>query len=164
MKNLKYIIILAFLVIFTKCFGQFPLNFGDGVITHSPNSYTATGPSTTPAVVRVIHTSNTTTAPLGSTWTSPTPKPANDFYSNWNVNTLGYVFGITMDQNTAPNVYVSSTQIYGSSTLNNRKVWRLAGSGGANSLVFDFNNISGSGSATSLKSLGNLKYGKFGTT
>ncbi|SFB69235.1 hypothetical protein [Kaistella jeonii] len=167
MKNLKYIFILAFLIINTKCFGQFPLKFGDGVITHSPNSYTAAGPSTTPAVVRVIHTSNTMTAPLGSTWTSPAPKPPNDFYTNWNVNTLGYVFGITMDQNTDPNVYVSSTQIYGSLTLNNRKIWRLKGqtpSIGSNSLVFDFNNISGSGTATSLRSLGNLKYGKFGTT
>ncbi len=148
--------------------GQLPLQFGDGIITHSPNSYTASGPTTSPAVLRVIHTSNTSTTPLGATWTSPIPKPLNNFYSNWNVITLGYVFGVTLDQNPNPNIYVSSTQIYSSTTLNNRKIWRLkggvpgVGAIGSNSLVFDFNNPSGTGTATSLRSLGNVKYERFG--
>ena len=169
MKNLKYIIILAFLIVYSKSFGQFPLKFGDGVITHSPTTFTLLGPSTTPAVVRVIHTSDTSTATLGTNWNTSSmlpsgSKPDNDFYPNWNVNTLGYVFGITIDENINPNAYVSSTQIYGSSTMNDRKIWRLQGNTGANTLVFDFNNISGTGTNTSLKSLGNLKYYKFGTT
>jgi len=164
MKNIKYIIIFTFLFFNIKSFGQFPLQFGDGVITHSPNTVTNSGFSTTPAVVRVIHTSNTSTAPLGSTWNALSLKQPNDFYSNWNVNNLGYVFGITIDQNSKPNVYVSSTQIYSNSNLNNRKVWRLDGISGLHSLLYDFNNPSGTGSTTSTKSLGNLKYTKIGST
>ena len=171
MKNLKYILfVITFLLFNIESFGQFPLSFGEGTITHSPNSYSASGLTSTPAVVRVIHTSNTSTAPLGSNWVAPSPKPLNDFYNNWSVNNLGYVFGITIDQNSKPNVYVSSTQIYTNSNLNNRKVWRLKGDNipsgtiGNHSLVFDFNNPSGTGTATSGKSLGNLKYAKVGTT
>jgi len=167
MKNIIKIvqILLVGLSVAMSSAAQLPLKFGDAVVTHSPNSYTISGPTTSPAVVRIIHSSNTTSAPLGATWTVP-PKPANDFYPNWNVNILGYVFGITLDQNTNPNIYVSSTQIYASSTLNQRKVWRLNGSSGpgigGQSLVFDFNNPSGTGTATSTKSLGNLKYCKIG--
>ena len=163
MKNIikKLQIILFGFLIAHNTFAQLPLQFGDAVVTHSPNSYTAAGPSSSPAVVRIIHSSNTLTAPLGATCSFP-PKPANDFYPNWNVNTLGYVFGITLDQNINPNIYVSSTQIYNSSTLNQRKVWRLNGSTGTHSLAFDFNNPSGTGMATSTRSLGNLKYCKIG--
>lgn len=165
MKNIIKIIqiLLVVLIIGLTAGAQspLPLKYGDGVVTHSPNSYTASGPTTSPAVVRIIHSSNTITAPLGATWTS-LPKPPNDFYPNWNVNILGYVFGITLDQNINPNIYVSSTQIYTSTNINQRKVWRLNGSTGVQSLVFDFNNPSGTGTATSTRSLGNLKYCKIG--
>jgi hypothetical protein len=163
MKKIIYKItfVITFLLISNLCWAQLPLQFGDGVITHSPDSYTASGPSTSPAVLRVVHTANTSSAPLGATWNIPT-KPANDFYPNWNVNTLGYIFGITLDQNNNPNIYVSSTQIYSSSTVNQRKIWRINGNTGANSLVYDFNNITGMGTVTSKKSLGNLKYLKLG--
>ena len=79
-KIFKFIglVILTHIVFNVTCFAQLPLQFGDAVITHSPDTYTASGPSTSPAVLRVVHTSNTATAPLGSTWTVP-PKPANDF-------------------------------------------------------------------------------------
>ena len=158
-KIFKFIglVILTHIVFNVTCFAQLPLQFGDAVITHSPDTYTASGPSTSPAVLRVVHTSNTATAPLGSTWTVP-PKPANDFYANWNVDTLGFVFGISLDQNTNPNIYLSSTQIYTNSTLNKRKVWRINGATGSHSLIYDFNNPSGTGTATSTRSLGNLKY------
>ncbi len=153
MKNLKYILILiTFLLFNIESFGQLPLQFGDGVITHNPN-----GP-----VLRVIHTSNTALAPLGSNWVSP-PKPVNNFYPNWNSNTLGNIFGITLDQNLSPNIYVSSTQVHGGGSNFERKVWRIDGITGSNTLVFDFNNPSGSGVVTSSKSLGNVKYYKFGT-
>ena len=153
MKNLKYILLLiTFLLFNIESFGQLPLQFGDGVITHSPG-----GP-----VVRVIHASNTSTAPLGSNWANP-PKPLNNFYSNWNSTTLGAIFGITLDNNTPPNAYVSSTQVYGGGFNFNRKIWKLDSNTGAHSLVYDFNNPSGTGTVTSSKSLGNLKYYKFGT-
>jgi hypothetical protein len=161
MKNLKYILfIVTFLIFHFESFGQLPLKYGDGVITHSPNGY-ITSSSVTQPVVRIIHTSNTSTA-TSSLWVAPN-KPANDFYSNWNVNTLGPVFGITLDQNTNPNIYVSSTQIYTNSILNNRKVWMLDGTTGVHTLVYDFNNPTGSGNQTSEKSLGNLKYYKIGS-
>lgn len=163
MKRLIYKIqlLVTGLFVCNLAMAQLPLQFGDGVITHSPNSYAATGPTTTPAVLRVVHTSNTVSAPLGATWDLPS-KPANDFYPNWNVNNLGYVFGITLDQQPSPNIYVSSTQIYTNTTLNKRQVWRLNGINGSHSLVYDFNNISGSGNLTSSRSLGNLKYLKAG--
>lgn len=152
MKNLKYILILiTFLLFNIESFAQLPLQFGDGVITHNPN-----GP-----VLRVIHTSNTTTAPLGSNWISP-PKPANNFYPNWTSSKLGRVFGITLDQNSNPNIYVSSTQVHGGGPNFKRKVWRIDGTTGADTLVYDFNNPSGIGTATSSRSLGNVKYYKFG--
>ena len=162
MKNLKYIVLLGSLLLFNiKSFAQFPLNFGDGVITHSPISYTTSG--TNHPIIRVIHTANTASAPFGSNWNVPL-KPANDFYDNWTANYLGPVFGITIDQNTKPNVYVSSTQIYTNTNLNKRKVWRLDGTTGAHSLVYDFNNPSGTGINESEKSLGNVKYFKINTT
>lgn len=163
MKRYIYIIqlLIAGLFVCDPAMAQLPLQFGDGVISHSPNSYSPTGPATTPAVLRVVHTSNTSSAPLGNTWDLPL-KPANDFYPNWNVNNLGYIFGITLDQQPNPNIYVSSTQIYTNTTINKRQVWRLNGSNGSHSLVYDFNNISGSGSQTSSRSLGNLKYLKAG--
>lgn len=165
MKKTTYKItfIIICLLAGNLCWAQLPLQYGDGIITHSPDSYTASGPSSSPAVLRVVHTSNTSSAPLGATWNIPS-KPVNDFYSNWNVNILGYVFGITLDENNNPNVYVSSTQIYGNSQLNQRKVWRINGSTGSNTLVYDFNNITGTGNATSKKSLGNLKYLKLAST
>ena len=76
--------------------------------------------------------------------------------------TLGNIFGITLDQNLAPNIYVSSTQVHGGGPNFMRKVWRLDGTSGSHSLVFDFNNPSGTGTVTSSRSLGNLKYYKFG--
>ncbi len=153
---------MSSLLLFTfKSFGQFPLQFGDGVITHSPISYTTTG--TNHPVIRVVRTANTTSAPLGSNWNAP-PKPLNGFYNNWTANNLGPVFGITIDQNANPNVYVSSTQIYINTNLNKRKVWRLNGSTGAHSLVYDFNNPSGTGINESPKSLGNVKYFRINTT
>lgn len=171
MKKILYKIywLITLLLVTLIANAQLPLQYGDAVITHSPNTFTSSGLSTTPAVLRVVHTSNTSTAPLGATWdvSSPGNKPPNDFYSNWNVATLGYVFGITLDENINPNIYVSSTQIYTNTTLNQRKVWRIngaTGANGANSLVFDFNNISGFGNNTSARSLGNLKYLKVGVT
>lgn len=160
MKNLKYILfIVTFLVFHFESFGQLPLKYGDGVITHSPNGY-ITSSSVVQPVVRIIHTSNTSTV-TSNPWVAPS-KPANDFYSNWNVNTLGQVFGITLDENSPPNIYVSSTQIYRNSNSNDRKVWMLDGTTGAHTLVYDFNNPTGNGNQTSERSLGNLKYCKVG--
>jgi hypothetical protein len=148
--------ILILLVFNAKA--QLPLMQGDAVVTHSQNNG-GTGGS---LVVRVIKTSNTTTAPLGSNWntatmTTPCPGPGvkpNNWYptspSYWTQGTLGNVFGITLDNQPAPNIYVSSTQIYSGSNQNASKVWRLNGSTGANTLVFNF--------ANTTRSLGNLKY------
>lgn len=157
MKTLKYIIILGFFIFNSKCYAQLPLVFGDGIITHSPNSMSAG----TPFVVATIKTSNTSTAPLGSNWNTPSmvppgTKPANWSAVNWTPAVLGNVFGITLDANPNPNIYVSNTQIYGMPALGKRgKIWRLDGVTAANTLVFDFNNVN--------YSLGNLKYKKIGT-
>lgn len=159
MRKFKYILILPFLLFYIISVGQLPLQFGDAVTTHSPFSGGI--------VVRTIKTSNTSTAPLGTNWNtaSMTPvgtKPANWNATNWKSATLGNVFGLALDQNSNPNIYVSSTQVYGGGINQNRKIWRLDGTSGANSLVFDFNNPSGIGNVVSAKSLGNVKYSKFG--
>jgi hypothetical protein len=76
--------------------------------------------------------------------------------ANWTVDKLGTVFGITLDKNTQPNIYVSSTQIYNGASPYNRIVWRLDGFSGAHTKVFDFGNAA--------RSLGNVKYVMIGTT
>ena len=163
MKNLKYIVLFSVLILINfKSFGQLPLIPGDAAVTHSPNGYTNNG-----IVVRTIKTNNTTGAPLGTNWNTaamslPGNKPANWNAPNWTFDILKRVFGITLDQNVNPNIYVSSTQIYGGGPNFMRKIWRLDGVSGANDLVYDFNNPSGSGAVTSIKSLGNVKYSKFG--
>ena len=163
MKNLKYIFLLGSLILFNiKSLAQVPLQFGDAVVTHSVNGYTGTG-----IVVRTIKTNNTLGAPLGSNWNTASMlpignKPPNLNASNWTFANLGHVYGITLDQNANPNIYVSSSQIYGGGPNFMRKIWRLSGTTGANTLVFDFNNPSGSGAITSTRSLGNVKYSKFG--
>ena len=163
MKNLKYILLLiTFLLFNIESFGQLPLQYGDAVATHSMNGYTNAG-----IVVRTIKTNNTTGAPLGSNWNTATMSPIGNKPPNWNAPNwtfanLGAVYGITLDQNASPNIYVSSTQIYSGGTNHNRKIWRLNGASGAHTLVYDFNNPSGIGSLTSNRSLGNVKYSKFG--
>src|SRR5687768_16997469 len=87
--------LLMVLLIVTQAGGQLPLLQGDAVVTHSPTPNSS-------VVVRIVHTNNTTTAPLGSNWyaTTMSPstpvglKPVNDFYSNSNsslTNGLGNV-------------------------------------------------------------------------
>lgn len=158
----KYIIyILSFL--FPLCaISQLPLLSGDAVVTHSPIN---TNGSNTDAnvVLRVIRTSNTSTAPYGRNWntSSMTPtglKPKNSFYPNWKQADLGMIFGITLDDNNPVNIYVSSTQIYASvvGTGSESKVFRIDGHDGSISLVFDFQN--------KYLSLGNLKYLRSGNT
>ena len=165
MKNLKYIFLLGSLILFNiKSFAQVPLQFGDAVVTHSVNGYTGAG-----VVVRTITTSNTVGAPLGSNWNTATMlpignKPPNLNAPNWTFANLGHVYGITLDQNAPPNIYISSTQVYGGGPNFDRKIWRLNGSSAAHTLVFDFNNPSGSGILKSSRSLGNVKYSKFGVT
>lgn len=156
---------MLFLFLFgtlVNSWGQLPLQYGDAIVTHSPNSQGAPG-----AVVRTIKTNNTLGAPLGANWNTATMipsgnKPANWNASNWVNGTLGAVFGITLnDKNLAPDIFVSSTQIYSPGTSQSRKVWKLDGTSGMNYMVYDFNNPSGSGSVTSSRSLGNLKFSRF---
>lgn len=159
MKNIFYKIglVLTTAIMLTHYVkAQLPLLQGDAVITHS--SYGS-------VVVRIVHLNNTSTAPLGTNWNTPSmnpvgTKPHNDNYSNWTQSNLGNVFGITLDQNPAPNIYVSSTQIYNAGTTYDRKIWRLNGTSGTHTLVYDFPPTS----VSNIKSLGNLKYAKIGTT
>ncbi|MBP8791986.1 MAG: hypothetical protein KBH29_02295 [Lutibacter sp.] len=158
MKNLKYIYILAFLMFNFKSFGQLPLQYGDAVVTHSPNNQSG-GVSAGNIVLRTVKSNNTSTAPLGVNWNTPAMTPAGTKQPNWNATNwiqgnLGSVFGITLDANIAPNIYVSNSQIYNGAIAG--KVWRINGTSGANTLVYNFNNTS--------RALGNLKYQKIGVT
>src|SRR5690606_31580121 len=126
---------------------QLPLIQGDAVATHSSFNGSGSGGS---IVLRVIKTSNTTTAPYGANWNTatmtnppgPGSKPANWAAPNWTVGVLGSIFGITLDAQPNPNIYVSSSQIYTGSGLNASKVWRLDGLTGMNTLVYNFANTS----------------------
>lgn len=156
MKNLKYIYIIAFLIFNFKSYGQLPLQFGDAVVTHSPNNLSG-GVSAGNIVLRTVKSNNTSTASLGVNWNTPGMIPAGTKQPNWNATnwiqgSLGSIFGITLDNNIAPNIYVSNSQIYNGAIEG--KIWRINGTSGANTLVYNFNNVS--------RSLGNLKYKKIG--
>ncbi len=135
--------------------GQLPLVYGDAVATHSQQNVMT---SSNRIVLRTIKTNNTVGAPLGTNWDNVTAgtKQPNWNAPNWIFSTLGNIFGITLDTQPIPNIYVSNTQIYSGSGTNTSNVWRLDGTTGANTLVFDFANTS--------KSLGNLKYLALGNT
>lgn len=170
MKNIIYKIscLLTLLLVVGIVKAQLPLVYGDAVITHSPTKQiSSSSAANLGIVVRVIKTANTTTAPFGnsSNWNTNsmlpigTPsgtKAPNYTDPNWNESKIGNVFGITLDDNFKPNIYVSSTQIYNAGTSYSRIVWRLDGTSGAPTKVFDF----GVGNA----SLGNLKYARIGST
>ncbi len=157
MKNIILKISFTFLLLFaTNVNAQLPLQYGDAVVTHSRNNSTA---SSNAIVIRTIKSSNTSTAPLGVNWNTATmnpagTKPANWNAPNWTYNNLGAVFGITLDTQVNPNIYVSNNQIHFGAQTNGSKVWRLDGTTGAHTLVYNFNNNN--------KSLGNLKYKKIG--
>jgi len=157
MKNIiiktKYLLLLLLTI---NAHAQLPLQYGDAVVTHSRVNNTA---SSNAIVVRTIKSSNTSTAPLGVNWNTATmvpssTKPVNWNAPNWTYNNLGAVFGITLDTQPNPNIYVSNNQIHSGSQTNGSKVWRLNGTTGAHTLVYNFNNNN--------KSLGNLKYKKIG--
>jgi len=166
MKNIIYKIslVLTLFIGASIAKAQLPLVYGDAVITHSPTKQiSATSTASLGVVIRIIKTANTTTAPFGNTsnWSSTLMTPSgskspNYTDPNWNAAKLGNVFGITLDDNFAPNIYVSSTQIYNAGTSYSRIVWRLDGTLGTPTKVFDF----GAGTA----SLGNLKYARIGST
>jgi hypothetical protein len=139
---------------------QFPLIEGDAMVTHSPATnhwtYDSSG-----IVLRHIRTSNTTTANFYTSWNSPVMfpaglKPPNHSNAAWRVNTLGTIFGITLDAQPNPNVYVSSTQIYTQATSHARKIYRIDGISEAPLEIFNFGDAE--------RSLGNLKYQRIGTT
>lgn len=136
---------------------QFPLVEGDAMVTHSPaiNQWSHQG---TGIVLRHIKTNNTSSASFNASWNSPLSglKPPNYNNAGWTQTQLGTIFGITIDAQSTPNVYVSSTQIYNAATSYNRKIYRIDGVTEASLEIFDF------GSAP--RSLGNLKYQKIGTT
>ncbi len=163
MKNIinKTYILFFLINILGESKAQLPLNYGDAVITHSPTKQLSTGSSNLGIVVRVIKTANTSTAPFGpgsSNWNiSPFgTKPVNWTapQGRWSVDSLGTVFGITLDDNFNPNIYVSSTQIYNAGASFERKIWKLNNTTGSRSLVYDFGNAG--------RSLGNLKYVRIG--
>ena len=149
MKNIIYKLSLVLTLFIVVCIAkaQLPLVYGDAVVTHS--SYGAG------IVLRTLKTNNTIGAPLGTNWNTAAmapvgSKPANWSAPNWVQGTLGSLYGITLDNQPNPNIYVSSSQIYSGSSTNASKVWRLDGVTGVNTLVFDFTN--------KIRSLGNLKY------
>lgn len=147
--NKIYTLFAASLLLANAAMGQLPLQQGDAVVTHSPNNSIGGAH----IVVRTIRTSNTTTALMnGTPWLTPA-KPVNYNHPFWIADTLGSVFGITLDDRPSPDIYVSNTQIYGG-VSNKSKIWRLSGTTGIHSLVFDFHNVA--------RSLGNLKYLRVG--
>ena len=154
MKNIIYKIslVLTLFIVVSFAKAQLPLVYGDAVVTHSPYG--------TGVVLRTLKTNNTTGAPLGANWNTAAMapvgnKPVNWSAPNWIQGNLGAVFGITLDNQPNPNIYVSSSQIYSGSSTSASKVWRLNGVTGAHTLVFDFSN--------KIRSLGNLKYQTIGT-
>lgn len=157
MKNIIYkIFLLPALMLFATntAKAQLPLAYGDAVATHSPIQNSG-------VVLRTVKTSNTSTATTGGNWNTPAMTPAGTKPSNWSapgwtVQKLGSIFGVTIDDKTsAPNIYVSSTQIYGGSVLNQSKIFRIDGTSGIPTQIFDFLNKD--------RSLGNLKYLRIGT-
>ncbi len=161
MKKLFYNIGLIFTMVMllaNSAKAQLPLVQGDAVVTHSPAVNYWTG-ANSGIVLRVIKTSNTTSAPWGHSWNTSgmTPaglKPGNYSAGQWTQTDLGTIFGITLDRQPNPNIYVSSTQIYNAGVSYARKVYCLSGTSGAKSLVYDFGDAA--------RSLGNLKYCKIG--
>ncbi|NNE26136.1 MAG: hypothetical protein HKN09_04785 [Saprospiraceae bacterium] len=160
MKNLYKITMtgFSFLLLLSSAvlFAQTPLLPGDAVVTHSHQNVV---PQSHPdyqreIVLRTIRSNNTSTAPLGMNWTYP-PKPKNDaHWPYWSKDTLGNVFGITLDDHTPPNIYVSQTQIYTGAISTASKIWKLDANSGIHNLVFDFQNDT--------ISLGNLKFKRIG--
>lgn len=168
MKNLYKIIATGFsfllLICGTTIYAQTPLKPGDAIVTHSHQNVVPKGhPNYTKEIVlRTIRTNNTTTAPMGQNWNSTSmipigPKPDNTaHWPYWSKDTLGNIFGITLDDLNPPNIYVSQTQIYSGAIRNASKVWKLDANTGAHNLVYDFQNDT--------VSLGNLKYRRIGGT
>ena len=132
---------------------QLPLQYGDMVVSFKYGMVSNTTSAST--VLAILRTSNTSTANPGEVWTLPSyssgsqTKPA--WYSNtsWTQTNLGDIFGITIDN--YGNIYVSSTQIYGSNA--SPKVYEIDAVTG-NITTITFPAFTGS--------FGNIKFEKIG--
>jgi hypothetical protein len=105
----KILIIIITILSFANANGQLPLQIGDAVITGRINPL-AVPPVN--AVLYVLRAGNTSTVPMNDdVWTTiyPTsnPKPS---YTTWDYNTLGSVFGITIDD--FKRIYVANTKMF----------------------------------------------------
>ena len=171
-KTIK--ILITLLLLLNNAHGQI-LRQGSLVITHSPNNNICkvaqtTDPSTNAFVVSVLDAANTgniqnNTVSAGSSipnryvWKNATPinsKPnwVSSFGgNNWNVQKLGRVFGVTIDNN--KNIYVSNSGIYSGEggSGNKDKIWKIDGITGAVSFIW-----TSSVSVNTNRGMGNLKY------
>ena len=170
MKNIikKIQIVIIFMILLSNVSGQL-LRPGSIVATHrSGYINTPTGNS---AVVLLLDASNTAAIPATASpmfsgtynnryvWTSTSPNPRPGWVTgmgsyNWDYNTLGAVFGITLDNApVAGNIYVSNSSIYGGEAVaHHDSVYRINGTTGQVNVMFGFN-------GTNLnRGIGNMKY------
>lgn len=169
MKNIiKKLQIVAVLVLFLINANAQLLRQGSIVATHrSGYINTPTGNS---AVVLLLDASNTTAIPATPSpmfsgtfnnryvWTSSSPNPRPNWITgmgiyNWDYSTLGAVFGITLDNLPAGNIYVSNSSIYGGEAVaHHDSVYRINGTTGQVNVMFGFNGTNSS------RGIGNIKY------
>ena len=170
MKKIFYKLQLSILalLLFSDADAQI-LRQGSIVATHR-SGYIGT-PTGNSAVVLVLDASNTTAIPATPspmfsgtynnryTWTSSTPNPRPSWITgmgpyNWDYNTLGAVFGITLDNApVAGNIYVSNSSIYGGeAVIHHDSVYRINGTTGQVNVMFGFNGTNPS------RGIGNIKY------
>lgn len=147
------------------------LKQGSIVMTHSPFHTDCSG-STTPSslsssVVAIFDASNTSAIPSTSSnkfvWTQFTTgnnKPLWVSKADWIADSIGKVFGITLDD--IGNIYVANTSIYGGETTTQHdKIYKLDRITGNKSVVFDYADVNATNSPN--QGLGNLKLFKIGS-
>lgn len=146
------------------------LKYGDVMTTHSGDMYPSSDP-TKQYVLQQVRVSNTFNAPLGMTWLpSSNPNQPTDFifhYPNWRKDSLGYIFGLTIDD--VGNVFTSRTNIFGigetfgSKTIPSLRIWKINATDGKHEIFADIpssGTSSCNGCTGGLSSLGNLKFYK----